>query len=67
MKHSTTGSPSTSVADVFLLDVNVVLAAHRDDHPHHFLVRRWFDALLSSDDPSTVPTPSVRHQRLATG
>jgi len=41
---------------VFLLDVNVVLAAHRADHPGHRDVRAWFDALLAGDDTFTVPT-----------
>lgn len=40
---------------MFLLDVNVVLAAHRGDHPHHGTVRPWFDQLLAGDDPFTVP------------
>jgi uncharacterized protein len=40
---------------VFLLDVNIVLAAHRRDHPHHEAVRPWFDDLLASDEPFTVP------------
>jgi uncharacterized protein len=40
---------------VFLLDVNVVLAAHRADHPHHLAVRAWFDHLLAGDEPFTVP------------
>lgn len=40
---------------MFLLDVNVVLAAHREDHPHHALVRAWFDTLLAGDEPFTVP------------
>lgn len=40
---------------MFLLDVNVVLAAHRGDHPHHNTVRPWFDQLLAGDDPFTVP------------
>jgi len=40
---------------VFLLDVNVVLAAHRDDHPHHALVRAWFDTVLAGDEPFAVP------------
>jgi toxin-antitoxin system PIN domain toxin len=40
---------------VFLLDVNVVLAAHRGDHPHHAVVRPWFDQLLDADEPFTVP------------
>lgn len=40
---------------MFLLDVNVVLAAHRGDHPDHRLVRGWFDQLLDGDDPFTVP------------
>lgn len=41
---------------MFLLDVNVVLAAHRADHPGHRDVRAWFDALLAGDDTFTVPT-----------
>jgi uncharacterized protein len=40
---------------VFLLDVNVVLAAHRDDHPHHAAVRPWFDHVLADDEPFGVP------------
>lgn len=40
---------------MFLLDTNVVLAAHRGDHPHHRAVRRWFDQLLAGDDPFAVP------------
>lgn len=41
---------------MFLLDVNVLLAAHRGDHPDHGIVRPWFDQLLAGDDPFTVPT-----------
>lgn len=41
---------------VILLDVNVVLAAHGQDHPHHRSVRPWFDELLASEDDFTVPT-----------
>ena len=40
---------------MYLLDVNVVLAAHRRDHPRHVTVREWFDALLASDDSFAVP------------
>jgi uncharacterized protein len=40
---------------VLLLDVNVVLAAHRDDHPHHAPVRDWFDLMLAGDERFTVP------------
>lgn len=40
---------------MFLLDVNVVLAAHRDDHSHHAAVRSWFDAMLDGTTPFTVP------------
>jgi uncharacterized protein len=39
----------------YLLDVNVVVAAHRDDHPHHELVRPWFDDIVANDEPFTVP------------
>lgn len=40
---------------MFLLDVNVVLAAHRGDHPLHRPVRTWFDATLAGDEPFAVP------------
>jgi uncharacterized protein len=40
---------------VLLLDVNVVLAAHRDDHPQHGVVRAWFDELLAGDERFAVP------------
>jgi uncharacterized protein len=40
---------------VFVLDVNVVLAAHRDDHPQHRSVRSWFEATLAGDEPFAVP------------
>lgn len=40
---------------MLLLDVNVVLAAHRDDHPHHEPVRAWFDAMLANGDRFAVP------------
>jgi toxin-antitoxin system PIN domain toxin len=40
---------------VFLLDVSVVVAAHRGDHPHHDAVRPWFDDLAAGDEPFTVP------------
>jgi toxin-antitoxin system PIN domain toxin len=40
---------------MLLLDINVVLAAHRDDHPHYAAVRSWFDDLLRGGEPFTVP------------
>jgi toxin-antitoxin system PIN domain toxin len=40
---------------VYLLDVNVVLAAHRGDHPHHGPVRAWFDETLAGDEQFSVP------------
>ena len=40
---------------MLLLDVNVVLAAFRDDHPDHAPVRGWFDAMLTQQDRFTVP------------
>jgi toxin-antitoxin system PIN domain toxin len=40
---------------VFLLDANVVLAAHRGDHPHHASVRGWFDQMLAGDERFAVP------------
>lgn len=40
---------------MFLLDVNVVLAAHRADDPQHRPVRTWFDEMLAGDEPFTVP------------
>lgn len=41
---------------VLLLDVNVVVAAHRGDHPQHGTVRPWFDECLAGQEPFTVPT-----------
>lgn len=41
---------------MLLLDVNVVLAAQRFDHPDHDPVRAWFDDMLSNEIPFTVPT-----------
>lgn len=40
---------------MLLLDVNVVLAAHRADHPHHATVRAWFDELLATGERFSVP------------
>lgn len=39
----------------YLLDVNVVVAAHRDDHGHHALVRPWLDELVTGTDQLSVP------------
>ena len=40
---------------LLLLDVNVVLAAHRGDHPHHDVVRPWFDTAVRGADGFCVP------------
>ncbi len=40
---------------MLLLDANVILAAHRDDHPLHAAVRRWFDQTLEGDEPFGIP------------
>jgi uncharacterized protein len=40
---------------VLLLDVNVVLAVHRGDHPDHESVMAWFDRMLDTAEPFTVP------------
>ncbi len=37
-----------------LLDVNVVLAAHRDDHPDFGIARPWLDELLAAQAPFTL-------------
>lgn len=38
-----------------LLDVNIVLPAHRADHPDHATARSWLDALLASREQFGVP------------
>jgi toxin-antitoxin system PIN domain toxin len=43
---------------VFLLDVNVVVAAFRGDHPLHGVARPWFDDVVTGDEPFAVP-PAV--------
>ncbi len=40
---------------MLLLDVSVVLAAHRDDHPHHRSVRGWLDEMLGGGGQFAVP------------
>lgn len=40
---------------MILLDVNVVLAAHRDDHPHHDVARACLEATVGGDEPFAVP------------
>jgi toxin-antitoxin system PIN domain toxin len=41
---------------LIVLDVNVVLAAHRADHPDHATVRPWFDGLARGQEDFGVPT-----------
>ncbi len=40
---------------MLLLDVNVLLAVHRQDHPLHAQVRAWFDALVEDGADFGVP------------
>ena len=50
-----------------MLDVNVVLAAHRGDHPHHDVKRPWFDAAVRGADGFCVPlTVCASFLRLST-
>jgi toxin-antitoxin system PIN domain toxin len=37
-----------------LLDVNVVLAAHRDDHPDFDIARTWLDQTIATSMPFTI-------------
>jgi uncharacterized protein len=39
---------------VILLDVNVVLAAHREDHPHFGVARPWLESTLAAHAPFSV-------------
>jgi len=41
---------------VLLLDVNVVIAAHRVDHAQHANARPWFDDVVAGRDRFSVPT-----------
>lgn len=40
---------------MLVLDVNVLLAVHRGDHPQHEPVRAWFDSLLRREEDFAVP------------
>jgi toxin-antitoxin system PIN domain toxin len=40
---------------VIILDVNVVVATFRADHPHHGRVRPWLEDVLSGSIPVAVP------------
>lgn len=39
-----------------VLDVNIVLAAHRQDHPAHAVVRTWLESLMTSGSDFGIPT-----------
>ncbi len=41
---------------MILLDVNVVLAAHRTDHPHHNVARPWLERLTAGTESFGVPS-----------
>lgn len=41
---------------MLLLDVNVVIAAHRVDHGQHVIARPWFDDVVAGPDWFSVPT-----------
>ncbi len=38
-----------------LPDVNVMLAAHREDHAHHEVARSWLEALTNATETFVVP------------
>lgn len=40
---------------MIVLDVNILLAAHRADHPHHEIVRPWLDDLIAAGEAFSVP------------
>lgn len=40
---------------MLLLDVNVVIAAHRSDHPQHQAMSRWLDAMIAGRETFGVP------------
>jgi toxin-antitoxin system PIN domain toxin len=40
---------------VLVLDVNVVIAAHRVDHTHHAVTGRWLEALVARHETFSVP------------
>jgi hypothetical protein len=48
-----------------LLDVNVVLAAHRDDHPDFGVARAWLIALwcIARRSRSSISSPGVSAHR----
>lgn len=40
---------------MIVLDVNVVVAAFRDDHPHHPIALSWLARTLDGSEPVVVP------------
>ena len=40
---------------MIIADISVVLAAFRADHPHHGVVRPWFDEVLAEESSIAVP------------
>lgn len=37
-----------------ILDVNVIVAAHRDDHPDYAVARRWLDRTVLEQEPFSL-------------
>jgi toxin-antitoxin system PIN domain toxin len=40
---------------LIVIDVNILVAAHRKDHSLHGLVRPWFDEVIATREPFAVP------------
>lgn len=52
---------------MFLLDVNVLLYAHRAEFPQHGLAKEWLETLLASGEAFAAPTAALASVvRLAT-
>jgi len=48
------GPPDRTPA-MILIDVNVLLAVHRLDHPHHAAVKPWFDDARAGTERFPIP------------
>ena len=41
---------------MLLIDVNILIGAHRTDHPQHGCARKWLEELIASTEQFSIPS-----------
>ena len=47
---------------MFLMDVNVLVYAHREDTPDHLTYREWLESVINGDAAGCRPICDSQHQ-----